>query len=1137
MRITTMVLVVATLALGQVVFGEPVEIGAGGVSLKFAADGRPKSFVAGGRQLLNEQNPGPGFELKGFAFDSGNPVSFSFQDLRFDGKMLTASIGDMIRLTFDVKATERYITFRISRVEGIPRINLLWLQFKMNVQGDVKVLPLDYMTQTGERDCTVRWPWLWSRKENSVLGGFAIYAPANEQDEDETLLRIWANEGLPHPRVDGEWNVDTARKWLADWQAQFEDQSQMLITAKNNADLYTLADFAAKLDIKRIYMHTDTWRGEYWPVKFSFLHLNPKTFPNGEADFRKFAEYARSKGIGLTIHTVSCAIANEDPDYVVGKIDPRLAKWVTGVLAQPVTETDTTIAFKPAPGSELPLNIARPVTGPANVEPWNSIHTVRIGDELIQVGEFADTDKDVWQLLRCRRGQFKTAATTHAAGTETVGLIRPYNQVFTADNDSTLVEELGWRIAEFYNRNNIIHCEQDAGEIHTVNNPWGYAKFAQAVYTNLNHPVTSNHSGGAPMPCQFEYRFNSSKTVVAARNIMADVPLTLARNGRLATGPYEMFALLGKAIAAGTRSVGIGKPEPMFGVTTHILANHGLSELAADTVVTWKTLAHRLTDPQRKAILAAGDEVIYRAGKSGATYTITPMRMLYRPGIDIGWKMGSEFGPIVPRQYFKVGEAFAVENPYAEQEPEFVIRVMNGFEEKAVATDNTAATASGDDTEIVAAYNTGAGINTTEHPLHNAWHLWAKDASGGEASSEKCFLRKRFTWTEAEAGRVDLVYQADDEATIWINGQKLTASAAWDMVYGIEITPLLREGDNVIAVDVNNASGPGCFTASIVFSGGAKANVIPSDKSWQSSTTLENQWQALEFDDAKWKGAAELSRFGESVWPRTAVTPVGTQETAIQPTAAALQNIGDHLFSDEENGLRLRFENKRNETITNEDALPFWACSANSSQARGIGLTVTGDGSGALLVIQTFSPGPRDYIVPLDFKGTREIVIPCGEVSWADARWMWRFATKHTQYGSLKRAAIGLGKVPPRTVVDIKITNLRVLPEIPIELKNPVITMGSGSMRISGSIPSESYLWYRGGDRVGVFDANWQKLAELPVTKQNFTAPAGKLEIRIDAPGTTPAPWLECQFLVKDTPMLLNSSGDSAQQSTELETK
>lgn len=192
--------------LGQPVAqaADPVEIGTGRVVLKFASDGRPKSFKADNKELLNEGDPGPGFELKGFAFNEGRPVSFPFKDLRWQGKQLVASINDEIRITFDVNATDRYITFRISRVEGVPKKNLLWLQFKMNVDHKAKTVPLDYMTKAAHWGCDISWPWLWERSANTPLGGFAIYVPSDESDADETLLHIGAKEGLPHPKVKGE---------------------------------------------------------------------------------------------------------------------------------------------------------------------------------------------------------------------------------------------------------------------------------------------------------------------------------------------------------------------------------------------------------------------------------------------------------------------------------------------------------------------------------------------------------------------------------------------------------------------------------------------------------------------------------------------------------------------------------------------------------------------------------------------------------------------------------------------------------------------------------------------------------------------------------------------------------------------
>lgn len=946
---------------------EPVRIGSPDhISLEFAADARPKSFQVAGRELLDVANPGAGFTLMGYEPARPGQVEFPFRSMALNGNQLVVSLNETSRVTFDVKATERYVVLRLVRVEGIPQQNLLWLRFHIRAGTAMKSVPLDFMTQQRGTE-EIHFPWLWKRQSSLPMGGFALYAPSSPEDEDETLLHIWANEGLPHPKIAGQWNVESARKWLADWQNTFSDQSQMLVSATTNQELYQLADYAATLDVKRIYMHTDTWRGEYWPNQFGFLHLNPKVFPNGEPDFKAFSDYARGKGMGITIHTVSGSIANQDPDYVAGNIDPRLARWIDGTLVDAVSESATELKFRPNPGQEWPLVLDRPITGPAHVDYWNEIRTLRIGNEFIQVGQFDDTDRDVWTLRGCGRGAIGKPATAHAAGTEVVGLIRPYGQVFTADNDSTLVDEIGARMAGFYNRNNIIHCEQDAGEIHTVNQPWGYAKFAEAVYRNLEHPVTSNNSGGTTMPCQFEYRFNSSREVLAARK-QTLVPLLLARSGRQATGPYELGAFIGREVAAGSRSIGIQKPEPMFGITTDMLTNHGLMQHAAYTVKTWKQLGPHLTPDQRQRIHGSGEEEIFRASASGGTFEITPLRMLMRPGIDIGWHPGSEFGPIVPRQYLQTGETMRVHNPWSAQIPEFVIRVMPALE-----------------------------------------------AGNGSATPP--------------------------------GSQPATPTAA-----------------ELAALDAYNTGT------------------------------------------------------GRKI-PTTAGTAAGSPQFVLQPKAGQIQRGGDHVFSDSDQGLRVQFQNLRAETITNQENLPFWGAAGSMQNARGIGLTVQGDGSNALLVIQTHTQGPRDYIVPLDFKGPRDIVIPCGEVSWADRRWGWRMATKDTHYGDLSQISMGLGKIPPQTKVDVTISNLRLLPESPQVLRNPVIAIQGGTLRISGDVPSESYLWYRGGNSVTLHDLNWKKTADLPVVCEHFTAPQGDLDIRIDADGINRPAWLECQFFVKDTPL------------------
>ncbi|MCB1134310.1 MAG: hypothetical protein KDN05_24550, partial [Verrucomicrobiae bacterium] len=200
----------------------PVTIGnPNTLSLEFAADARPKSFQAAGREHLNTSDPGAGFTLHGSDSSRPGAVEFPFRTMSFDGRQMVISLTPNSRITFDVKSTDRYLAFRISRVEGIPKQNLLWLRLHMNLGDAVKCLPLDFMTKVHGGAREVHFPWLWKRRDELPMGGFVLYAPTSPEDEDETLLHIWTGENLPHPKVAGEWNVETARKWLADWQKMF----------------------------------------------------------------------------------------------------------------------------------------------------------------------------------------------------------------------------------------------------------------------------------------------------------------------------------------------------------------------------------------------------------------------------------------------------------------------------------------------------------------------------------------------------------------------------------------------------------------------------------------------------------------------------------------------------------------------------------------------------------------------------------------------------------------------------------------------------------------------------------------------------------------------------------------------------
>jgi len=110
----------------------------------------------------------------------------------------------------------------------------------------------------------------------------------------------------------------------------------------------------------------------------------------------------------------------------------------------------------------------------------------------------------------------------------------------------------------------------------------------------------------------------------------------------------------------------------------------------------------------------------------------------------------------------------------------------------------------------------------------------------------------------------------------------------------------------------------------------------------------------------------------ESATPPPAPTPAaaGADPYSLQPKAAQMGNPGKHVFADEGSALSVSLNNTGKDPLIQKSGLPTRRFKANTQNARGLALTVTGDGSGALLVVTLGLS--NDYIIPIDFTGRKE---------------------------------------------------------------------------------------------------------------------------------------------------------------------
>jgi hypothetical protein len=957
-------------------------------TIQFLPDGRPASLILSGEEKINAQDPGEGFALRIFDGVQVSEERLSLVDRKGEQLTVTNSSG-IPRFTFRIVEKPRHLSLHLVRVEGMPNDRGVSLAFNARMREPVEVVALDHMTtmSTGRgTNLVLNWPYLWNENPEDPFGAFAFYAADKDAEADLALASIWAHEPLPRPAGRESWTEADVLDWVKAYAERFAGLSEFTLSASSPEDLYHLTEKAKKAGIRRIYLHTDTWRGEYWPRHRTHVDVNPAVFPGGRADLVKYARYLHENNMQLRLHNVSGGIGWHDPERVLKSVHRELASWGGGQLEKAIGPSDTDIYFRPGAGTAVPIHDRRMRRLWQNM----AVDYLRIGDEIIRVAKFADLDQPVWRLLGCQRAQGGTQATAHDAGTDGAGLYVPYRQNLVPDLNSPLLVEIAAEYAALVNEAQLDHLHFDGREIHDQH-PWGWKKFTDMVYSRVNHPTTSSTSGGVPIPANFEMRFSAVRAMRELDYHGVLVPMLLAGH-REATGLLDNHFVIQAMLRLGTRRLVVQKPEPMFGVTREILNNHGLAPQVLELAAQWIELLPRLGAADAAVVETYTNSIdsAFRMGgahyenadvlvlkKQGEEHTWVPTRVMVRESGDVPWRFGQEHGAVAPKQYIQPGDNLRLINPYSEQVPEFILQVLH-----------------------------------------------------------ECVELNGLLNSVGERNKISIL---DDYAT--------------------------------------GAQMAGATTAR------------PQDE------------------------------------------PAATVKASMQPSAEEVSNQRFATYLQDGDGVVLTAKNPTAQPLWNDTDLPEWTRSFDMSRGRGLALDVTGDGSGAVLVITLVGNGMRDYVVKVDFEGTREVIIPNGEVSWASGHWGYRLNTKSFDYDSpVKKIHMGFGYIPPKTNPKVRVANLRALGDLATELRDPVIRVGEGSLQVKGSVETGDYLQYQGGNLVGVYDENWNHKADLPVETSNFIMPRGKAEIQITVSDDAPRPWISTQFITLGEPIPIAQGGVMNQQ-------
>lgn len=609
--------------------------------------------------------------------------------------------GDTITLTPETEALPTF-TFRTIDKGSYFVLELLSMENPLTEHAHVLTmenirggnwLPLDSVTRKSWNPTRYNPSFfgVLRRSERNPLGSIAMWYPEDEEEDDEMLYQVWANESIPHPKVDGEWTVARAKEWIADYiQMRQELSTMMVIGPRKPEDLQPLVDEAKKFGIGSVYMHLNTWGDRYWATDRDNFEVNEAMFPRGRADMTAFGTYLEDNGMKLTFRTTSYALGQKHPVYVGTAPDERLAYWWQGTLTKDTDAKATEITV--AEGNEHLTHYER---HDSHVD----MRCMQIGNELVAFGSYMDNGDGTWTLKGCQRGLYDTDAAAHTAGETARGLYRSYGLAFAPDPDSSLLPEMAKRFGEFHDDVNAGSANFDAVEAHVMMVPYGAGAFMGEVYRHIDHPVVSDTSGEQQFWGFIEPLFHSVQNALdptrnerPPRIPLGELKIALHQSHWSASSPYAYCYGVPHMSVAGLNA-SVSEQAGFHDLTLETIHGHGLMAYYAKVFRQWRELGPGLPQTIKERMYSTWyknpfspnfrysliDE-LFRFEGEGDDLSVVPFRVMKRKGVDRGWTVHQEHGTIYPYQYIRPGQdPIRVNNPYKSQVPEFIIRVMPDF--------------------------------------------------------------------------------------------------------------------------------------------------------------------------------------------------------------------------------------------------------------------------------------------------------------------------------------------------------------------------------------------------------------------------------------------------------------------------
>lgn len=394
--------------------------------------------------------------------------------------------GNRVELTFGdsgAKATlaldphERYLVVEVKDVqgEGVERFTFVDVMLKSGAETSESFVACALALNLQTNVTQIPQPTRRLRAMCYARFGFAgarVALAASPPGELRKVLQEVVTDApdLPKSNIGGPWAMD-AKINRGSYLFNFGGLNEQ------TADAWI--KLAKDLGINQIDFHGGR------SFRFGDCRPNPKTYPKGFASLKATIDKLHAAGIKAGLHTYAFFIAKDCP-WVTPKPDPRLGKFRSFTLAEPIAADATTLTVN-EPTSDVSTTTGFFVR--------NSV-TLMIDEELVTFGGVKKGRP--YAFTGCKRGACGTNPAAHSAGAKAHHLKECFG-LFSPDGEGTLLTEVAAKTAEAYNTCGFDMIYMDAldgeGILGGSENGWHYgSKYVYEVCRRLNKPAVMEMS-------------------------------------------------------------------------------------------------------------------------------------------------------------------------------------------------------------------------------------------------------------------------------------------------------------------------------------------------------------------------------------------------------------------------------------------------------------------------------------------------------------------------------------------------------------------------------------------------------------------------------------------------------------------